>query len=134
MFNINVLHAKRNMSLDIIERLLGKHIADWSDAVNRPSRINGNGRNKIRTYSTFKSDCCIETYCKMIMPLKHRSAMAKFRCGIAPSRIETGRYENLREDQRKRPICKLDIEKEAHAILKCHLYEDIRIALVNTVL
>ena len=28
------------------------------------------------------------------MPLRHRSAFAKFRCGVAPLRIETGRYEN----------------------------------------
>ena len=119
------------MSLAITESLLGKHIANWSDAVKRSSRINGNGRNKLRTCNTFKSDYCIGTYCKMIMPLKHRSAMAKFRCGIAPLRIETGKYENLREDQRICPICKSDIEKEAHAILKYHLYEDIRIALVT---
>ena len=129
--DITILHAKQKMSLDITERLIGKHLADWSDAVNRFSSINGNGRNKLRTYSTFKSEYCIENYCKSIMPLKHRSAMAKLRCGVTPLRNESGRYENLREDQRICPICKSDIVNEAHAILKCQLNEDMRDILVN---
>ena len=68
----------------------------------------------------------------MILQLKHMSAMAKLRYGIAPLRTETGRYEELREHQRICPICKPGIENEVHAILKCHLYEDISIALVNS--
>jgi hypothetical protein len=28
------------------------------------------------------------------IPSRYRSAFAKFRCGVAPLRIETGRYEN----------------------------------------
>ena len=31
----------------------------------------------------------------MLLPLKHRSAFAKFRYSVAPVKIETGRYENL---------------------------------------
>ena len=30
-----------------------------------------------------------------IRPKLQRSALAKFRCGVAPLRIETGRYERL---------------------------------------
>ena len=33
--------------------------------------------------------------CQMIMPQSHRSAFAKFRSGVAPLRIETGRCEGL---------------------------------------
>ena len=55
------------------------------------------------------------------------------RC-VAPRRIETGRHENMREDQRICPICKSDIENEMHAMLKCYLYGGIRTALVDTAL
>ena len=58
--------------------------------------------------------------------------MAKFRCGVAPLRIETGRYENIREDQRICPICKSDIENETHAILKRYLCEKMRATRVDT--
>ena len=57
----------------------------------RLARINSNvgpsgrGRNK-QNYS-------VENYCKMILPVRHRAAFSKFRCGVAPTRIETGRYE-----------------------------------------
>ena len=33
------------------------------------------------------------------MPQSHRSAFAKFRSGVAPLRIETGRYERLRVNE-----------------------------------
>ncbi len=34
---------------------------------------------------------------------RQHSASAKFRCGVAPMRLETGRYENLSEEQRLCP-------------------------------
>ncbi len=66
-------------------------------ALNRPEGIRGNGRNKLRTYRSFKQSYEVESHLKNIMPYKYRSAFSKFRCGVAPIRIETGRYENLAE-------------------------------------
>ena len=60
------------------------------------------------------------------MPLKYRSAFAKFRCWVAPLRIETGRYEQLEVNDRKCPFCTQDVETELHALLKCKEYVDIR--------
>ena len=37
----------------------------------------------------------VENCCKMILPGRHRAAFSKFRCGVAPIRIETGLYEGL---------------------------------------
>ena len=48
--------------------------------------------NKLRTYRTFKHDYITEPYVCIITQNKYRSAYAKFRCGVAPIRIETGRY------------------------------------------
>ena len=68
---------------------------DWLNKINASNGPSGRGRNKLRTYCTFKQDYGVEKYCKYIMPKNHRSALCKFRCGVAPLRIETGRYEGL---------------------------------------
>ena len=53
--------------------------------------------------------------------------MAKIRCGVAPIRLETGRYEGLPENERLCPVCSLqEIESEVHVITKCSLYDDLR--------
>ena len=39
------------------------------------------------------------------MPKTYRSALYKFRCGVAPIRIETGRYERLNVTDRISNIC-----------------------------
>ncbi len=43
----------------------------------------------------FKHAYETESYLTDKLPYVHRSAMAKFRCGVAPLKIETGRYENI---------------------------------------
>ena len=48
------------------------------------------------------------------MPYSNRSALAKFRCGVAPIRLETGRYERLDVNDRICPICNIGIEDEMH--------------------
>ena len=71
----------------------------------------------------------------MILPLRHRSAFSKFRLGVAPIRIETGRYEGLREENRICPFCANNIvENELHVILNCEIYKDIRESLFNKAL
>ena len=41
-------------------------------------------------------------------------------------RIETGRYENLREEDLECPFCKTMVENEIHVICDCPLYTDLR--------
>ena len=64
----------------------------------------------------------------MILPIQHRSAFAKFRCGVAPLRLETGKYEGLEIERRVCPFCKDTVENEihVHVITQCPLYDDIR--------
>ena len=61
----------------------------------------------------------------MILPLRHRAAFVKFRCGVAPLRIETGRFENIPLDELKYLFCNV-IESESHALSDCILYTDLR--------
>ena len=51
------------------------------------------------------------------MPFCHRSALSKFRCGVAPLTIETGRYINLPVSERTCPFCKDLVETEMHVNL-----------------
>jgi hypothetical protein len=89
------------------------------------------GGNKLRTYRLFKNSFETEIYCKIALPFSHRSAFAKFRCGVVPLRIETGRFENLRIEERICCFCSDFIEDEAHVLLNCTLYDDFRENLFN---
>ena len=71
--------------------------------------------------------------CQMIMPQAHRSAFAKCRSGVAPLRIETGRYEGLCINDRTCPFCKTYTEDEFHVLFKCRLYNKLRIDLFRNV-
>jgi hypothetical protein len=46
-------------------------------------------------------------------------AFAKFRCGVAPLRIETGWFENLRIEERICCFCSDFIEDETHVLVNC---------------
>ena len=66
----------------------------WKDQLNSDSARRGPeaGGNKLRTYRRFKEADFTESYVKVIIQKKYRSAYAKFRCGVAPIKIETCRY------------------------------------------
>jgi len=49
---------------------------------------------------------------------------------LAPIRIKTGRYENLKENKRIFPFCDCD-EDEIHVLLYCNLYADVRQSLFD---
>ena len=87
--------------------------------------------NKLRTYRTYKSSFETETYVKVWMPFAWRSSIAKFRTGVAPLRLETGRYEGLAVNQRTCFNCNENVESEQHVLLKCPLYEDLQQTMFN---
>ena len=60
------------------------------------------------------------------MPHCYRSVYAKFRCGVVPFRLETGRYESLSEDLRTCFNCPNSVENEEHILLRCPIYSDLR--------
>jgi hypothetical protein len=59
--------------------------------LNRETGTSGKGDNKLRTYRMFKDMFVVEEYCKQVISVRHRGAMARFRTGTSPIRIETGR-------------------------------------------
>ena len=58
---------------------------------------------------------------------KYRSAYAKFRCGVAPLKIETDRYgvNRVPAEERLCDACN-SVEDEFHVLMKCPLYRDAR--------
>ena len=55
----------------------------------------------------------------VILPRHHRSAYARFQSGVAPLRLETGRYERIEERDRVRFNCDSQIETEEHVLTVC---------------
>ena len=96
---------------------------------NIQTAVRGPGGNKLRTYRLFKTQWATEGYVKQIVNRAHRAALAKFRCGVAPLRLETGRFGRNRLPVNER-ICTLcngnEVEDECHVIVRCPLYQDLR--------
>ena len=128
--DINYAINLRIFPSDVQEQLMSLHIREWQIQINRDSSRSGNGRNKLRTYSLFKTDYIVEDYCKLFIPISHRSAFSKFRCGVSPIRIETARFENLEVNQQICPFRNF-VEDEIHVILHCNAYNDLRIILIT---
>ena len=97
----------------------------WFESVHNPVGPSGRDGNKLRTYALFKTVFEAEMYCKKLLPLHHRAAFAKFRCGVAPLCTETGRFDNKPLEERKCPFCD-NIESEKHVLLDCNMYNDLR--------
>ena len=110
---------------DIENILFENFVTTWLARINSNVGPSGRGRNKLRLYKTFKQNYSVENYCKMILPVRHRAAFSKFRCGVAPIRTETCRYEGLTEDLRLCPFCNV-MGNEMHVILNCQVYDDLR--------
>ena len=100
---------------------------NWSIELNNQKRANGS-RGKLRSYRLFKSEYKTENYLTVNLPVHHRSALAKFGCGVAPIRIETGRYERLPLESRLCVQCN-SLENECHVICESPLYQDLRNSL-----
>ena len=107
-------------------------VSNWKDAINREEGARGVGGNKLRTYKQIKFDFGTTSYVKdHHLTRAQRSALAKFRCGVAPLRLETGRFEGMSLEERLCPLCQTEIETEVHSIIKCSAFNDLRTTLFN---
>ena len=106
-------------------KLMEDFVNTWQEDINRVLAKRGQGHNKLRLYKHFKNGFGTENYVKLLQ-YKDRCVLAKLRCGVAPIRVETGRYEGLTYEERMCPYCKNVVEDESHLLLVCPLYNDIR--------
>ena len=115
----------------------------WFQDVTRVEAKRGSGLNKLRTYALFKREWRLEPYLTCIEDRNKRVLLSKFRIGICPLRIETGRYEQVSRNVRGLPesqrTCKCCVhtsdmvENEHHFLLVCPAYDHERKQLLNTV-
>ena len=86
------------------------------------------------TYRRVKHNYATEPYVKIIIQKKYRSAYEKFRCGVAPIKLETGHFgqKRLPVDQRLCESCGV-VQDEYHVLMDCEMYRDIRHNLFNEI-
>ena len=89
---------------------------------------------KLRTYKLFKQNCNTPDYVTGCLNRCERSLLAKFRCGILQLKIETGRFDNTKLEDRICEFCdESKIEDEFHFLIECNLYNDLRKVLFTKV-
>ena len=96
-------------------------VSDWKSELNRVAAKTGNGRNKLRSYSKFKETFCVELYVVHVASRSYRSAMAKFRCVVAPIQLELGRFFGQQESERLCPTCHQDVASVSCSYGMSHL-------------
>ena len=89
--------------------------------------------SKLRTFIRFKHFKQKTLYLSKPLSFIQRKFLAKFRLGVLPLRIETGRYQRPRLPAEER-LCKMcnsgEVEDEIHFLLRCNLYAMERQALI----
>ena len=131
--NITNQYDKLTTVTDMDEVLGEMFEQRWWAALQKQEASRGNGRNKLRFYRLFKSAYGVEEYLLTIMPKVHRRAFALFRCGVAPIRLETGRYDGVPEEQRVCFHCPHAVENEVHVLLHCPVYAQFRAELFKEI-
>jgi len=123
----NMSMPSRNFCDKIASATMDMFVGTWRANIDKETGPSGRGRNKLRTYKLLKNNFNTEKYvtCSHV-PRKHKSAYTKFRCGVAPLRLETGRYDGTPLDLRICPLCKLAVESEIHVMFHCQFYQNIR--------
>ena len=127
IFQFSIPKTKRDVVM-IMNKLRGLYEESWSLNLNRPSN------NKLRTYNKFKSRLQYEYYLDQIPNADHRKTLTRLRVSSHNLRIETGRWQKNTPMQRTCKFCTNSlIEDEAHFLLNCSLYNDLRIKLMSRV-
>ncbi len=73
---------------------------------------------KLRNYCIYKNEYKAELYVHAIHDRQERSLMAKYRTGVVPLSIETGRFQNIPIEYRLCLLCEDNVcESEFHFLL-----------------
>ena len=127
LFEFAIPKSKSEVS-NIINKLRRLYEDSWTLELIRPSN------NKLRTYNQYKSRLQYEHYLDQIPNPDHRKTLTRLRVSSHNLRIETGRWHKITPVQRTCKFCANSlIEDEAHFLLHCSLYSDLRINLISSV-
>ena len=125
MFNIYEDKSSCNLIL-CKEALEAKFRGKWRETVQQ--------KTKLRSYILWKENFNTKTYVSLNLPRSHRSILAQIRSGILPLEIETGRFRNIKFEDRKCKICNSEsIESVIQFLLICRPYEINRRTFFNKI-
>ena len=88
--------------------------------------------SRLTNYKQFKTDFKVESYVQSL-PKQSRSIMAKLRNGTFPVKMETGRYRNLKPEERICPFCQNIPESIQHFLMICKQYDNERKQLYDNI-
>ena len=89
--------------------------------------------SKLDLLSKIKTEFGTEKYLQLDLDRYDKSLLSQFRYGILPLEIETGRYKNLKREQRFCTICNCGaIEDQIHFAFYCSAYQEIRDEFIET--
>jgi hypothetical protein len=128
--NKKVVINKTPWETDIYEDMKRNAVDSWLFDINREEAKRGRpGKNKLRTYATFKTGWGYESYLSVIDDGRKRNLLSKLRIGVCPLRIESGRFEGgkyISSDQRLCLCCNSEhVEDEFHFIMECRVYDNL---------
>ena len=89
--------------------------------------------SKLRTYTTIKNNIKFEKYLTSVRNIPNRIALTKFRLSNHTLMIESGRYENIHQLNRKCPFCPDKIENEIHLLINCPIYSNLRLSMLGEI-
>ena len=125
---------RKHVINSFINDVFNEYQESWRAKINVDTGRNKNCGNKLRTYKLLKHMYEPEPYTQIsILPGNHRSALAKFRCGIAPLKVETGRFQGIPLQERTCFCCEKEVENEIHVLMSCPLYTNERDALFKKI-
>ena len=75
--------------------------------------------SKLNLYCSLKKNCGREPYLNNITNMYHRKSVSELRLSNHKLPIETGRYANIKREERLCPLCKMYIGSEEHCIINC---------------
>ncbi len=87
---------------------------------------------KLRTYNNYKEQLGPEKYVTCHLSRKERSYLAQLRPGSLPIKLETGRFENIKVEERLCELCDARVvEDEEHFLFKCTFNDSIRLIFLQ---
>ena len=124
--SVGTCEVKKSWESICSDEIRSNSVREWSKEVNRISAKSGVGLNKLRTYALYKQTWGCEPYLDLIHNRAKRVLLTKFRIGICPLRIETGRYEvmnrikGIEANLRYCLVCYTErVEDEYHFLMVC---------------
>ena len=106
---------------------------NWLTSINCEEAQHGVGKNKLRSYNTFKTFFEAEAYVKANFHRARRRALAQFRARVAAQALETGCYQGFSVQERLcfhcKPLNRENVKDKKHVILACPLYDAQRTTL-----